>query len=326
MTASHRSWLHAGQVTAALEQELCDRFTGADREALTALDEGRWDWLLGAGLVVDPAARPLSAWLACRTLQASPADVRSATIRQVAPLLPDHAGDLFLGRRAQVTVDEVVAWLSRPRALSPGLAQLIDRLVDECLRAGDPASLHRLADALRPGGVTGLPLKLADLLADHDRVAAAVEQARREARQRTSGGLRTVAAFPAPWPALYAEELAELALTAADDDAIVALAQGAGRSLDAALGPAVARLAERTDGRVVAGTLRLVAADPGRLGATAHKALARLWKDPQRVPLRDRLTASVPAPVLEEFEASLGTGILTRIVRAAAGRGAKERS
>ena len=303
LTGTARSWLHVERVTVALEKELDARFRAGDSAALTALAAGSWDWLIGEGLVVDPAGRPRSVWLAARTRGAVSPEDWLATLRTVAPLLPDHAGDLFLGSDASTA--EVVAWLSRPKALSPRLAQRVEQLVDACVRDRLPDRLRQLAGALRTEGVNGVPLKVVEVLADHDRVKAVVDQAWHLAGRRENPALQELASFPAPWATLYADAAAELVLCAADEDGAAALAGTVRGRLDAVLARAVVRLAVEGDGRAVTGTLRLLAVDPKGLGASARDALAGLWEDPQQAPVRHRLAQAASAQALQDLESAL---------------------
>ncbi|WP_269159447.1 GAP1-N2 domain-containing protein [Modestobacter sp. VKM Ac-2984] len=316
LTGSAFSWLHVDQVTLALQEELQVRFEAGEPAAIAALEAGSWDWLAGPGSAVDPERRPLSTWLASRTLRTSTPEERLRIVRQVAPRVPRWASAVFLERRGeQVTADEVVAWLGSHPMLSPGLAHLVEQVVRAGLRTGRPGPLERLAQALRADGVTGHTPMLKTFLHDVAQVSTTLRNATGQAADRRNDSLRGLATLPELWLRLYAGDLAELLLSVADESGIVSLSEAARGTLDGALELAIVRLARQVDVRALLGGLRLIQVDPGGLGRPARRGLARVWEDPAQSEVRDRLAASLPqdwAPLLQDFEGSLGKGRRTR--------------
>ncbi|MCZ2826070.1 MULTISPECIES: GAP1-N2 domain-containing protein [unclassified Modestobacter] len=318
LTASAFSWLHIDRVTAGLQEELCARFGAGDPAAIAALQAGEWDWMVGRDFVVEPRERPLSTWLASRTLSTASPEQRLATLRQVAPLLPDWASAVFLEARGdRVEVDEVVTWLHSHRIVSPGLAAVIEGIVRVHFRAGHPRLLQRLAHALRGEGITGLPPSLLNFLADHERMVAGLREAEQKAAAPRNVALREVATFPGAWLRLYADDLAEVLLSVSDEAAMLTVSEAAAGTLDQAVEQAVLRLARRPDVRALVGTLRLLSVDPGRLGRAGRRGLTAIWENPQEAPVRDRLLELLPPrwePLMQDFEASLGKGRRSRMV------------
>jgi hypothetical protein len=326
LTPSAFSWLHLTQVTEAVQEELRVRLDARDPMAIAALRTGKWDWLMGSGFVLDPVERPLSVWLSSRILGGASLEQRVRVIRQVAPLVPGWAAEVFLERDAgRADADEVVAWMEANRSFSPGLANLVERLVQDSLHGtgGRARPLRRLAPALRAFGTDRLTPVLRGFLADHDRIVADLRAAEQQTTAQRNAGLRAIAKSAPPWLRLFADELAELLLSVSDETGIAAVSGAAQGALDDALERAVARLAQLPDDRALVGGLWLIEVDANGLGRPARRALARIWDDPEQASVRDQLVALLPShlePFLQEFEASLGKGNLTRAVARGARR------
>jgi hypothetical protein len=310
LTPTAYTWLHVDQVTACLQNELCERFESGDRDALLALDRGQWDWLIGKDFVVDPNTRPLSAWLAARIIDGQPLNVRMEILRRVAPIVPSWASALFLERRSSPTeADEIVTWLRRNGQLSPGFADFVDDHVTRHLNAGRLGPFLRVLDALQENDATGLTPGLTRTLSGRENMNAALAEAQRLETEERNAGLAALSTYPANWLVLYADLVAERVLAAADEDAIIALADKLGGRLDAAVGRAVSGFAERGDLRALTGTLRLLEIDPEGLGRRAQQALAAVWDEPRWEMDRHRMLQQLPQawdPLLKEFENSLG--------------------
>lgn len=142
-------------------------------------------------------------------------------------------------------------------------------------------------------------------------------EARRQAHRPENAALRELVTFRAPWPALYADDVAELALSATDQEGIGALAKAVGRAIDGPVAQAAVRLAERGDGSALSGTLRLLAVDPKGLGRAARKALAALWQDPQYASVTHRLVAAASPQTVRDVEEALGTNQQRRVTQLA---------